>query len=173
MKPTPSPPRLKNYMYVRDRRDDGVEWIRAERIDPETLERPVCVVNGVFDILHSGHMKLLFHAREHCKTLIVAMNSDRMVRDLKGPSRPVLNWIERATALGYTPIDLLCEFDSETELRDLLNRVRPDFRVQGGEYKDQHTKYPWLQKLYVRSDGMRTSEIIRRIQKSYESTKTN
>lgn len=164
--------RVKSYMFVRDRREDGIEWVRAAAFDPTDLPRPLILLNGCFDILHSGHMKLLFQARDRCKTLVVAMDSDRRVREGKGPGRPVLGWIERATALGYFPIDYLVEIDSNIEMRDFINRVRPDFRVQGAEYADQASQYPWLRKIFVRSEGMRTSYIIERIEQAYEQKRT-
>ena len=166
-----TPMRAKSYIFVRDRKEDAVERARAETFDAEGLPRPLILLNGCFDILHSGHMKLLFQARDRCKTLVVAMDSDRRVREAKGPGRPVMGWIERATALGYFPIDYLVEIDSDLEMRDFVNRIKPDARLQGSEYVGEASRYPWLKKIFVRSEGMRTSYIIDRIEKAYEARK--
>lgn len=158
---------IRNWHWAANRDTTELEWMRASAFDGHDLPRPIVVVNGAFDLLHSGHMKVISYARERAKTLICAMDSDRRIRAAKGPERPILNWIERATALGYLPLDYLVEIDSDTEMRDFLNSVRPDLRVQGGDYLGQASKYPWLDKLYVQTGGLRTSEIIRRIKERY------
>jgi cytidyltransferase-like protein len=125
------------------------------------------VINGAFDLLHVGHMRLIFQAREMAGnkgTLVCALDSDRRIRDSK-KGRPILTWVERATALSYMPIDYLIEIDSDEEMKNFLNKSRPNLRVQGGEYVDKASKYPWLKKAYVRSEGMHTSVIIERILK--------
>ncbi len=161
--------RLKNYTFLRDRREDELDWVRPTHFKGLDLPRPIGLINGCFDVLHSGHMRMIFQAREHCKTLVCAMDSDRLIKEQKhidsqGIQRPVLSWVERATALGYMPIDYLVEIDNTKEMNTLIQHLDPDFRVQGVEYKTKPTRYPYLHKLFVRSAGMRTSEIIRRIQ---------
>lgn len=150
------------YFWTRQRNPAELEWVRASSFEGHSLPRPIVLVNGCFDLLHSSHMKLLFAAREKGETLVCAMDSDRRVRAAKGPHRPVLNWIERATALGYMPIDYLVEIDSDAEMRDLINSLRPDLRVQGSDYIGAASKYPWLRKMFVQSGRINTSEIVRR-----------
>lgn len=157
---------IRNWHFAVNRDPLELEWVRAEAFRDMDLPRPIVVINGAFDLLHSGHMKVISYAREHAKTLVCAMDSDRKIRALKGPQRPVMNWIERATAMGYMPVDYLVEIDSDAEMRDLLNTLRPDLRVQGGDYVDTASKYPWLKKMFVTTGGMRTSEIIRRCKES-------
>lgn len=164
----PADPRhrgLRNWYWAINRDPSDLDWVRADSFEGLELPRPVVLVNGVFDILHSGHMKVLSFARERAGvrgTLVCAMDSDRLVREQKGADRPVLNWIERATALGYMPIDFLVEVDSTAEMIRLVKGLRPDLRVQGGDYVDGATRFPWLRKMFVQTGGMRTSEIIRR-----------
>jgi D-beta-D-heptose 7-phosphate kinase/D-beta-D-heptose 1-phosphate adenosyltransferase len=153
----------RNWHWAVNRDPSELEWMRAERFRGMQLKAPVVLINGAFDLLHSGHMKVISYAREHAGTLVCAMDSDRRIREAKGPSRPILNWVERATTLGYMPIDYLVEIDSDEEMRDLINSLRPDLRVQGGDYVEHASKYPWLRKMFVTTGGIRTSEIVRRI----------
>ena len=164
-----TPRRIKNYMFVREKKNDDLEWIRAERVVSDNMPRPIVLCNGVFDLLHPGHLRILFQARDLGKTLIVAMDSDRRVKELKGPLRPIMNWVERATYLQYMPIDLLCEIDSDEEMNELIQRVRPDIRVQGAEYLATRSRYPWLRKAYVRMGNIKTSDIINRIIERYNN----
>lgn len=163
--------RTDNYIWVREKQDHELEWIRAEQFNDKTVARPLVIINGGFDLLHVGHMRLIFQARELSEggTLICAMDSDRRIRESKGPTRPIMSWVERAATLAYMPIDYLVEIDSNVEMRNFLQRLRPNVRVQGGEYITNVSKYPWLQKAYVRSTGIHTSDIVKRITNRYES----
>ena len=74
--------------------------------------------NGCFDILHPGHLALLDAARAEGDVLVVAINSDRSVREIKGPSRPVFPETERAeTLLALEPVDRVVVYDEPTPLR--------------------------------------------------------
>jgi D-beta-D-heptose 7-phosphate kinase/D-beta-D-heptose 1-phosphate adenosyltransferase len=94
--------------------------------------------NGVFDLLHPGHIKVLAQARAACDRLIVGLNSDASVRRLKGVTRPIQNESARAEVLaGLEAVDLIVVFEQDTPL-DLIRRVRPTVLVKGGDYrKDQ------------------------------------
>jgi D-beta-D-heptose 7-phosphate kinase/D-beta-D-heptose 1-phosphate adenosyltransferase len=90
--------------------------------------------NGCFDILHRGHIAYLAQAREWCDRLIVGVNSDRSVRQLKGPGRPVNDLESRSLVLaGLRSVDLVAPFDEETPLR-LIEASRPDVLVKGADY---------------------------------------
>lgn len=171
--------RYRNYYLFRNRKPEEVTWIRSSDCVElaANLPRPVVLVNGCFDLLHSGHMRLLFSARLKAGrkgTLIVAMDSDRRVKELKGHGRPILSWIERAVTLNYMPINYLVEFDSTDELRTIIRDLHPDLRVQGDDHIGKKTNFPSLQTCFVRGGGLRTSEIIRRCQETakgnYEDT---
>ena len=136
-------------------------WVRIEDFKHLVLPRPIALVNGAFDLLHSGHMKILFCARNHAKSVVCAMDSDEKLRANK-LGRPILSWIERATALGFMPIDYLTEINNDEEFRLLVKLLKPDLRVQGAEYKDTISRVR-TPKLLVHNSGMRTSEIVRRI----------
>lgn len=92
--------------------------------------------NGVFDLLHSGHIDLLFAARETADVLIVGINSDASVRRLKGPDRPIRSESERAYVLaGVEAVDLVVIFSEDTPL-ELVKLLEPDVIVKGGDYNE-------------------------------------
>ena len=100
-----------------------------------TLPRPLVFTNGVFDVLHRGHVAYLQAARQGGASLIVAVNSDASARGLgKGPDRPLNRDIDRALVLaGLAAVDAVALFDEPTPCA-LLARVRPDLYVKGGDY---------------------------------------
>jgi D-beta-D-heptose 7-phosphate kinase/D-beta-D-heptose 1-phosphate adenosyltransferase len=153
---------IRNWHFAVNRDPLELEWVRAERFEGHDLPRPLVLINGAYDLLHSGHMKIISHAREHAATLVCAMDSDRKIRASKGAARPIMNWVERYATMSYMPIDFIVEIDSDLEMRNLINRLRPDLRVQGSEYLTSVSKYPWLKKMLVTDSGIHTSEIIRR-----------
>lgn len=106
----------------------------ASRVWRERATGPVVFTNGVFDLLHSGHIDLLTSARSRGAQLIVGLNSDASVRRLKGPSRPVRSEAERAYVLAALEVvDAVTVFDEDTPLEVVLE-VKPDVIVKGGDY---------------------------------------
>jgi len=99
------------------------------------LPRPLVFTNGVFDVLHRGHVAYLHEARERGASLIVAVNTDASARGLgKGPDRPLNRDIDRALVLaGLASVDAVTFFDEATPCA-LLARVRPELYVKGGDY---------------------------------------
>src|SRR5258705_7256076 len=90
--------------------------------------------NGVFDLLHVGHVRYLAQARKLGDALVVAINSDRAVRELKGSRRPVINEQERAEILASLRlVDYVTIFD-ELSPRSLIAQLLPDVLVKGGDY---------------------------------------
>jgi D-beta-D-heptose 7-phosphate kinase/D-beta-D-heptose 1-phosphate adenosyltransferase len=90
--------------------------------------------NGVFDLLHVGHVRYLTEARALGDALVVAINSDRTVRELKGPQRPVFNQAERAEILAALRcVDYVTVFD-DVSPRSLIAQLLPDVLVKGGDY---------------------------------------
>ena len=110
----------------------------AERV--ATLRRPLVMTNGVFDLLHRGHVSYLAQAAELGASLVVAVNSDASARRLrKGPGRPV-NCCEDRMALlaALASTHLVTRFSEDTAER-VLSVVRPDIYVKGGDYDVQAT----------------------------------
>lgn len=94
--------------------------------------------NGVFDLLHPGHIKVLTQARAACDRLVVGLNSDASVKRLKGSDRPVQTGRARAEVLAaLEAVDLVVMFEEDTP-RNLIERIRPSVLVKGGDYtRDQ------------------------------------
>ena len=96
----------------------------------------VVFTNGVFDLLHPGHVDVLLGARRCGEALIVGLNSDASVRRLKGPARPVRSEAERAYVLAACEmVDCVVVFEQDTPL-ELVNVLRPDVLVKGGDYTE-------------------------------------
>ena len=97
--------------------------------------RKIVFTNGCFDILHAGHVSILEFCRGKGDILVVGLNSDDSVRRLKGPSRPVNKQDDRALVLAaLESVSYVCIFDEDTP-RNLIEVVRPDVLVKGGDYK--------------------------------------
>jgi D-beta-D-heptose 7-phosphate kinase/D-beta-D-heptose 1-phosphate adenosyltransferase len=94
----------------------------------------VVFTNGVFDLLHPGHVDLLVAARGHGDVLVVGLNTDASVRRLKGPTRPVRDEAQRAFVLAALEVvDAVVLFDEDTPL-ELIRSIEPDVLVKGGDY---------------------------------------
>jgi len=97
--------------------------------------RRIVFTNGVFDLLHPGHVTLLQRARALGDLLVVGLNSDASVRRLKGPSRPFLPQRDRALMLAaLEAVDYVVIFTTDTPLK-LIERVAPDVLVKGGDWR--------------------------------------
>jgi D-beta-D-heptose 7-phosphate kinase/D-beta-D-heptose 1-phosphate adenosyltransferase len=96
--------------------------------------RTVVFTNGCFDLLHPGHVRYLAEAQSLGDVLVVALNSDRSVRLLKGEGRPILNELERAQVVAaLQAVDFVIIFDEETP-RELVAKLLPDVLVKGGDW---------------------------------------
>jgi D-beta-D-heptose 7-phosphate kinase/D-beta-D-heptose 1-phosphate adenosyltransferase len=96
----------------------------------------VVFTNGVFDLLHPGHVDVVVGARRCGDVLVVGLNSDASVKRLKGPERPVRNEAERAYVLAaFEAVDLVVVFEQDTPL-ELVRTVEPDVIVKGGDYEE-------------------------------------
>ncbi len=112
---------------------DRGELLRA-RAELRAAGRGLVFTNGCFDILHVGHARYLAAARRLGDALLVAVNSDRSVRALKGAGRPVMNEAERAEMLAaLASVDFVTVFDEESP-RGLISELLPDVLVKGGDY---------------------------------------
>ena len=149
------------------------ENLLAERARLRAAGKQLVFTNGVFDLLHVGHVRYLAQARALGDALVVAINSDRSVRELKGAARPLMNQNERAEILSaLAAVDYVAVFD-ELSPRSLIAALLPDVLVKGGDYK--------LDEIHGREeveaaggkvlslpfiDGQSSSRIIERIKQS-------
>lgn len=94
------------------------------------------MVNGTFDVLHPGHIALLNTARSYGDYLIVAIDTDRRVKELKGDKRPINNQADRKVMLAnLKAVDIVEFFDSKEELIRLMEQYKPDVYVKGSDWK--------------------------------------
>ena len=97
----------------------------------------VVFTNGVFDLLHPGHVDVLDRARREGAALVVGVNSDASVKRLKGPTRPIRTSVERMAVLaGLEAVDAVVLFDQDTPI-ELVRAIEPDVIVKGGDYSPE------------------------------------
>lgn len=139
------------------------------RLENQTL----VFTNGCFDLLHPGHLTYLEQAKAFGDILIVGLNSDRSVQNLKGTSRPILPEKDRARMLGgLKPVDHVILFDSPTPI-PLIKELQPDVHVKGGDYQaealpeyDTVLQYGGCVKIVPFISGYSSSQLIQSIQSS-------
>ena len=107
-----------------------LEVIKVIKSENKTL----ITTNGCFDIIHVGHVRYLKQAKQLGDILIIALNTDYSVKQLKGSSRPINNENDRAEILAsLNPVDYVILFNEETPA-NLLKSIKPDIHVKGGDY---------------------------------------
>ena len=125
------------------------------------------IVNGTFDILHRGHIELLEHAKSLGEFLLVCIDTDERVKELKGLDRPINNQNDRAFMLqGLKCVDAVWTFNSEKDLEQICEMYQADIMVKGKDYEGkrivgvEHCKEIKFVELV---DGYSTTNIIQRI----------
>jgi D-beta-D-heptose 7-phosphate kinase/D-beta-D-heptose 1-phosphate adenosyltransferase len=94
------------------------------------------MVNGTFDIIHRGHLMMLQHAKSLGDHLLVAIDTDRRVQELKGPTRPINNQDDRRYMLeSLKCVNTVYFFDSKEELIEIMKEYQPDVYVKGSDWK--------------------------------------
>jgi D-beta-D-heptose 7-phosphate kinase/D-beta-D-heptose 1-phosphate adenosyltransferase len=130
-------------------------------------------VNGTFDIVHLGHIQMLKKAANLGDFLIVGVDSDRRVKELKGEQRPINKLLSRITLLeAIKYVDRVVSFDSDEELETLIKTMRPAIMVIGEEYKDKRIigrEYVGEIVFFPKMEGFSSTHIINQL---YD-TKTN
>lgn len=126
------------------------------------------MVNGTFDVLHPGHIALLNTARSYGDSLIVAIDTDRRVTELKGPTRPINDqYFRRIMLSNIKAVDLVEFFDSTEELIELMKRYQPDVYVKGSDWKHdtQSTAHQYCKEViyYDRIEEYSSTKIIQNI----------
>jgi rfaE bifunctional protein nucleotidyltransferase chain/domain len=112
--------------------DEAARWADAQR----QKGRRIVLANGVFDLLHVGHLRYLEAARALGDVLVVALNSDASVRRLKGQGRPIMSAAERAELVGaLRHVDAVVVFEEDTVDR-LVGALRPDVQAKGTDYTE-------------------------------------
>lgn len=118
---------MNNHQYQLDHSIDAIT-------SHKQCDKKIVFTNGCFDILHVGHIRYLSEARSLGDILVVGVNSDESVRNLKGPSRPINSLSDRALLLSeLVCVDYVVSFKEQTPLK-LIKMIMPDILVKGGDY---------------------------------------
>jgi len=129
------------------------------------LKSPTTVfINGCFDILHPGHIKLFESARSFGDHVVVAIDSDRKVQEMKGPSRPIKSEYQRKTVLASIRyIDEVHVFDTKEELEALVKKIKPDIMIVGSDWKGKEvvgSQYAKELRFFDRIEDYSTTKIV-------------
>jgi len=153
---------------------EDVEAASRWRDEQRARGRRVVFTNGVFDIVHAGHVAYLAWARAQGDALIVGLNADVSVRALKGPERPLVPYADRARVVaGLRSVDAIVGFAERTP-ETLLERIRPDVHVKSAQYRleDLPERVVVLQhggeiRLAPHVAGRSTTDIVAEIRRRY------
>lgn len=148
------------------------EELIEKRLQWRKAQKKVVFTNGVFDILHKGHLNYLREAREYGDILIVGLNSDASVKRIKGADRPINDQELRVTMLTFLrPVDAVVLFDENTPI-SLIEALEPDILVKGADYKveevvgaDYVIRHGGVVKLAQFIEGLSTSSLIDEVKK--------
>jgi D-beta-D-heptose 7-phosphate kinase/D-beta-D-heptose 1-phosphate adenosyltransferase len=159
---------VRQKIRSRDEVQEIVEALKREG-------KKIVFTNGCFDILHIGHTRCLEEAKRLGDTLVVGLNSDRSVRSIKGPSRPVIPEAERAEVLSALAcVDYVVIFDEPDPL-ELVASLKPDILVKGGDWTPETTigrevveKAGGKVVIIPNVQGASTSDIIHRVRQKGE-----
>lgn len=155
------------------------EWTQKKLIHPDEIEKKaetlrqegksIVTLNGSFDLMHAGHLYILFEAAKAADVLIVALNSDTSIQTYKSADRPIIPLQQRLEMVSAIEcVDYVTWFD-ETDPRQFLSKIRPDFHANGAEYGADCIEAEVVKqhggKIYLidRIPGLSTSEIIAKV----------
>jgi rfaE bifunctional protein nucleotidyltransferase chain/domain len=146
------------------------------RADLKNSGKKLVFTNGCFDILHLGHVRYLNQARALGDALVVAVNSDRSTRDIKGPSRPIVPEAERAEILAaLSCVDYVLIFDDATP-KNVISSLVPDVLVKGADWsideivgRDTVESSGGVVLSIPLVEGASTTEIIRKVLERFEN----
>jgi rfaE bifunctional protein nucleotidyltransferase chain/domain len=153
--------------------------VQSKTIDPLHIEKEVmrlrgegkgiATLNGSFDLMHAGHLEMIFQASQQADILIVALNTDRSIKEYKNPSRPIISLENRLRMMAaLAMVDYVTWFD-ETDPRRLLSLIRPDVHVNGTEYGENCIEAEVVRaqggKMHIVAlvPGLSTSQIIKKV----------
>lgn len=115
-----------------------LEQLEAAVKSARQQEKKIVSTSGCFDILHAGHVTYLEEAKARGDLLVVLLNSDSSVRELKGSTRPIVPEGERAVVIaGLESVDYVCIFPDKTPC-GVIGKIQPDIVIKGGDYAGKH-----------------------------------
>lgn len=150
----------------------------SKRIEPNELEtfrsripgKTLATLNGSFDLMHAGHLEIIYEASLQADVLLVALNSDASIQQYKSPTRPIIPLeyrLRMMSALSF--VDFVTWFD-ETDPRSFLKKVRPDVHINGADWGKDCIESATVKEIGATLhivqivEGLSTSSIIKKIQ---------
>jgi len=138
----------------------------------KTERKTIAFTNGCFDILHYGHIQLLLECSNFTDVLIVGVNSDKSVKRIKGPGRPINNEKSRTVTLSsLLMVDYVILFNEDTPI-ELIKNIQPDILIKGGDWTEDNIvgsdfvrSYNGIVKIIPYLPGYSTTETISKIKK--------
>jgi D-beta-D-heptose 7-phosphate kinase/D-beta-D-heptose 1-phosphate adenosyltransferase len=154
-----------------------IEQLLPELNHYRAIGKKIVFTNGCFDLIHLGHVKYFQFAKSQGDLLVVGVNTDAGIRQLKGPSRPIINQDDRLGVLEeLTSINYVVPFDQPTPI-ELITAIKPDVLVKGADYKKENIvgsdfveTYGGRVALAPLVDGRSTSSVIQRILQAYQAS---
>lgn len=156
-----------------------LEYSGSKLIAPEALEKTVsalrsegktiATINGSFDLLHSGHLHMLYEASLQADVLIVALNSDTSIKKYKSAKRPIVTLEHRLQMMSALAFVTYVTYFEETDPIELLKKIRPDVHVNGSEYGENCIEAETVKKgggrlhIVTLVPGLSTTQIIQKI----------
>lgn len=115
------------------------KWIAPDEIEErvqfiKSKNKKIATLNGSFDLLHSGHLHMIYQASRQADILIVALNSDSSIKKYKSPLRPIIPLEDRLRMMAALEFVTYVTSFEETDPRELLKKIKPDVHVNGAEY---------------------------------------
>lgn len=168
--------------FLKNKGSTFAEAIASKRLNPETIEKKIdtlreqgktiATLNGSFDLLHAGHLEMIYQASLQADVLIVALNTDRSIQEYKNPLRPIIPLEFRLRLMAALEmVDYVTWFD-ETDPRKILSRIRPHVHVNGAEYGENcieaDTVHHYGGRIHIISliPDLSTSQIVNKIIKT-------
>jgi D-glycero-beta-D-manno-heptose 1-phosphate adenylyltransferase len=170
-------PSQKNSTYAQHSR---CKWIHPDELEKKVEEikakrKTIATLNGSFDLMHAGHLEMIYQASLQADILIVALNSDRSIQQYKSPLRPIIPLEYRLQMMSaLNMVDYVTWFE-ETDPRELIKKIKPDVHVNGAEYGENCIEAEVVKncgaRLHIVSlvPGLSTSSILKKIVSSESS----
>ena len=158
------------------------KWIPPQNVEEKVEElrhggASIATLNGSFDLLHAGHLQIIFEASQQADILIVALNTDASIQAYKSPSRPIIPLeyrLQMLSALEF--VDYVTWFDETTPIK-ILEKIKPDVHINGAEYGENCIEAEVVKKhggtlhLVNLIQGLSTSAVVAKIQSLDDSKK--
>lgn len=175
----------KSLLSLSERHQRFLDALNKKIVSPEAIGKvasglkaqglKVATLNGSFDLLHAGHLYIIFEAKKQADVLIVALNSDESIRKYKSKDRPIIGLADRMKMMASLEwVDYITSFD-ETDPCAVLDAIKPDVHINGAEYGQDCIEKHVVEKngghLYLvdRIPGLSTTEVITKIKKLCDS----